>query len=139
MATIDELRDIIFYLARKVNNVITFLREEEQPRRFIEEPANPHPFPSDMTIQERIEYLRRSINGEEQPQLPITMEEEITPPPPPTPEDKKIYKTEEQKIVTQLVEQETVIEYLSKQLEDAQKEKEVLEEKLKCFRYAHDL
>ena len=37
MATIDELRDIIFYLVRKVNDVLTFLREEQPRRRFREE------------------------------------------------------------------------------------------------------
>ena len=73
MATIDEVRDIAFYIIRKLNDVIiNFTREEQpqpQPPRIVIDNQLPN-----LTIEERLERIRRSINREEQP-----------PPTPPSP------------------------------------------------------
>ena len=57
MATVHELRDIIFYILRKLNDVIDYYTREEPPRR-IREFNNPHP---NLSINERIELLRQQI------------------------------------------------------------------------------
>ena len=113
---------------------------------------NPTPKPSSLEkeIDEMIDSLQKQLNTYQEPpsqteqidaqikslQEQIDIVEET---PQQQTEEKEIYKKEEKKLVIQLMEQETIIEYLSKQLEDTQKRKEDLEEKLKCLRYVHDL
>ena len=58
MASIDELRDIVFYILRKLNDVIINYTREEPP------PPSPQRIEEHETISRRIEELRRSVNGE---------------------------------------------------------------------------
>ena len=74
MTTIDELRDIVFYIIRKLNDlIINFTTPEPPPpRRVI-----PDLFPN-LTIDERIERLKRIMNTPTPPSpTPITTEERI--------------------------------------------------------------
>ena len=76
MATINELRDLTFYIIRKLNDLIINLTTPEPPpppRREI-----PNLFPN-LTLDERIERLRRSFNNPSPPPspAPITTEERI--------------------------------------------------------------
>ena len=69
MASIDELRDIVFYILRKLNDVIiNYTREEPQPPRFNfprrSEEERQRIDEEHETISRRIEELRRSVNGE---------------------------------------------------------------------------
>ena len=71
MATIDELTNIMFYLVRKVNDIINYITEEPQPqppRPIILDP------PTDLTIDERIERIKRELNMEEPPPSPSPQE-----------------------------------------------------------------
>ena len=64
MATVDELRDIVFYILRKLNDVINHYTREEPPRRVRQEFVDPD---AHLPINERIDRLRRQIresNGE---------------------------------------------------------------------------
>ena len=65
MTTINELRDIVFYIVRKLNDVMVYITTQQQPRRIIEDP-----FPSDMTIEERIENIERRLNEDLIPSPP---------------------------------------------------------------------
>ena len=149
MTTIDELRDIVFYIIRKLNDFIINLTREEQPppRRVI-----PNQFPN-LTIDERIERIRRSINGEEQPpHPPIEESEEIVdeehehimrrirkiqtsldtpPPPPPSPSPqemiKKFIKQDEERIMDlqkQAHEKRIILNYLLDELIQRRERKE---------------
>ena len=64
MTTIDKLRDITFYIIRKLNDLIINLPIEEQPEP--ETIVIPNQFPSNLSIDERIEIIRRSLNNEVQ-------------------------------------------------------------------------
>ena len=61
MTTINELRDLTFYIIRKLNDLIINLTtlEPPTPRREI-----PNQFPN-LTIDERIERIKRNMNIEE--------------------------------------------------------------------------
>ena len=71
MASIDELRDIVFYVIRKLNDLIINFTREEQPQPQPQRRVIPDQFPN-LTIDERIERIRRSLNGEEQPPQIVT-------------------------------------------------------------------
>ena len=150
MTTIDELRDIVFYIIRKLNDFIINLTREEQPppRRVI-----PNQFPN-LTIDERIERIRRSINGEEQPPHPAIEERRrsdeegenisrriqeirrrldtpIPPPSPPSPSPqemiKKIIKQDEERIMDlqkQAHEKRIILNYLLDELIQRRERKE---------------
>ena len=113
MASIDELRDIVFYIIRKLNDIIiNFTRE--QPRRVI---ANQFP---NLTIDERIERIRRSLNIEEQPSPP---------PPSPSPQEmiKKFIKQDEERIMDlqkQAHEKRIILNYLLDELIQRRERKE---------------
>ena len=119
MTTIDEVRDIVFYVLRKLNDIIINFTREEQPqpqpqppRRVIE-----NQFP-DLTIQERIDRIRRSLNIEE-------------PPPPPSPSHqemiKKFIKQDEERIMDlqkQAHEKRIILNYLLDELIQRRERKE---------------
>ena len=68
MASIDELRDIVFYILRKLNDVIiNYTREEPQPPRLHfsrrSEEERQRGEDEHERISRRIDDLRRSING----------------------------------------------------------------------------
>ena len=72
MTTIDELRDIVFYILRKLNNVIVnFTREEPQPQP-----------PPRLRFTRRITYEEIMNEIED---IERMMDEEPIPPPPPSP------------------------------------------------------
>ena len=127
MATVEEIKDIMFYLVRKVNDIINYLTEEPQPppRRL----RIPDP-PTGLLIQERIDRIKRSLNNEEEPKpepqptpetstilddpaglliqeridrikRSLNMEEPPPPPPSPSPQEmiKKFIKQDEERIM----------------------------------------
>ena len=126
MATIDEVRDIVFYILRKLNDVIVNLTTEP-PRRFTREPP------------------RRFIREEQPPPLRITHEEMVreiervrrmlnptpTPPPPPSPSPQemigKFIKQDEERIIDlqkQANEKRIILNYLSNELIQRRERKE---------------
>ena len=117
MATIDEIRDIAFYIIRKLNDIIiNFTREEQPPPRRVME----NPLPNDMTIEERLERIRRTINREEQP-----------PPPPPSPSPQEMIgeftKQDEERIIDlqkQAHEKRIILNYLLDELIQRRERKE---------------
>ena len=116
MATINELTDIMFYLVRKVNDIITYLTEEPQqrpPRLIILDP------PTDLTIEERIERIKRGLNMEEPPPSP----------PPPFPQEMigEFIKQDEERIIDlqkQAHEKRIILNYLLDELIQRRERKE---------------
>ena len=115
MATIDEIRDITFYIIRKLNDIIiNFTREEQPPPRRVME----NPLPNDLTIEERIERIKRTLNREEPP-----------PPPSPSPQEMigEFIKQDEERIIDlqkQAHEKRIILNYLLDELIQRRERKE---------------
>ena len=115
MTAIDEIRDITFYIIRKLNDIIiNFTREEQPPPRRVME----NPLPNDLTIQERIDRIRRSLNIEEPP-----------PPPFPSPQEMigEFIKQDEERIIDlqkQAHEKRIILNYLLDELIQRRERKE---------------
>ena len=87
MTTIDEIRDIVFYIVRKLNNVIVNFTTEQPPLPTHEEiedirrilPPTPPPLPTHEEIMEEIEDISGSFPPTPPPQdllIPQVSEEE---------------------------------------------------------------
>ena len=107
MASIDELRDIVFYVLRKLNNVIN--NNTPQRRRI-----------DGTEIDRRLEELKRKIYGDEPP-----------PPPPPSPSPQEMIeqfiKEDEERIIDlqkQAHEKRIILNYLLDELIQRREKKE---------------
>ena len=116
MAIIDEVRDIVFYIQRKLNDVIVNLTTEPPRRLTIEPPPRRLTHES---IMRQIEKIERSLHN-----IP-------PPPPPPSPSHqemiKKIIKQDEERIMDlqkQAHEKRTIINYLLDELIQRRERKE---------------
>ena len=123
MATIDEVRDIVFYILRKLNDVIVNLTTEP-PRRFTREPPRRftrEPPPRRLTHDEfmdKLENVRRSL-------------EPTPPPPPPSPSPQEMIgefiKQDEERIIDlqkQTHEKRIILNYLLDELIQRRERKE---------------
>ena len=96
MTTIDKLRDLTFYIIRKLNDLIINLPIEEQPQ------PEPEPEPqqirvrSNYSIDERIKELRRSLDRKKQPTQIVT--EDPSPPIEEQPQPQRRVMTDLEKI-----------------------------------------
>ena len=124
MASIDELKDIAFYIIRKLNDLINnFTTEHQQPRprphfRRMTEEERRRDDERHQSIMRQIEDIRRSLH-------------DTPPPPPPSPSHqemiKKFIKQDEERIMDlqkQAHEKRIILNYLLNELIQRRERKE---------------
>ena len=123
MATIDEVRDIVFYIIRKLNDlIINFTTEQAQPQ-----PPQPRPRRrSHDEIMNEIEEIRRNLYTPPPSPPP-------PPPPPPSPSPQEMIgefiKQDEERIIDlqkQAHEKRIILNYLLDELIQQEREKKML-------------
>ena len=121
MATIDEVRDIVFYIIRKLNDlIINFTTEQAQPQ-----PPQPRPRRrSHDEIMNEIEEIRRNLYTP-----PPSPPPSPPPPPPPPPQEMigEFIKQDEERIIDlqkQAHEKRIILNYLLDELIQRRERKE---------------
>ena len=133
MTTIDEIRDIVFYIIRKLNDFINNFTTEQQP------PQQPRPQPRSPSPGRRMTEEERRRRSDERHEHIMRQIEEIErslhnippPPPPPSPSHqemiKKFIKQDEERIMDlqkQAHEKRIILNYLLDELIQQRERKE---------------